>query len=129
MADTKNLTASARLADVEAKLTEARRARDDLEARLAEQATDKALSALEKAEAEAARLGRLPTARHRAAARQIRVTGLREPRESARSAIDQLREAFAARREIRKRADELLAALREISDRDEQTTRSIWNAV
>lgn len=128
MADTKNLTASARLAEVEAKLTEARAARDDLEARLAEQATDRALAALEKAEAEVARLERLQAALQRAAAKEINVTELRDRLETARSAFAELRSHFAERREIRRRADELLAELREIADRDEQTTRAIWDA-
>lgn len=129
MADTKTLTASARLADVEAKLTEARRARDDLEARLAEQATDRALAALEKAEAEVARLERLHAALQRAAAKEMNIGELRERLETARGAFDELKQAFATRREIRRRADELLAELSEIVERDEQTTRSIWNAV
>lgn len=128
MAD-KHLTASTRLADVEAKLSEARRARDDLEAQLAEQATDKALVALEKAEAEVARLERLHAALQRAAAREIDIGELRERLETARGAFSELREAFATRRAIRERADALLAELSDLANRDEQTTQSIWNAV
>src|SRR5690606_32982690 len=116
-------------ADVEQKLTQARRARDDLEARLAEQATDRALTALEKAESEVARLERLHAALQRAAAKEISVAELRERLESARSAFDELKQAFATRREIRRRADELLAELSEIVERDEAATRSIWAAV
>lgn len=122
-------TASARLAEVEQKLAEARAARDDLEAQLAEQATDKALVALEKAEAEVARLERLHAALQRAAAKEMNIGELRERLESARGAFAELREAFATRREIRRRADQLLAELSDLADRDEQTTQSIWNAV
>src|SRR5690606_21475695 len=152
----KHLTASARLADVEQKLTEARRARDDLEAQLAEAATDKALVALEKAEADVARLERLHAALQRAAAKEMNIGELRERLDAARGAFSELREAFATRREIRRRADdlleasrgasaargegcatrrerrrradELLAGLRDLADRDEQTTRAIWDA-
>lgn len=124
----KHLTASARLADVERKLTEARRARDDLEAQLAAEATDRALAALEKAESEVARLERLKAALQRAAAKEISVTDLRDRLDAARSAFDELKQAFAARREIRRRADQLLAELRDLADRDESTTRSIWDA-
>lgn len=122
-------TASARLAEVEAKLAEARRARDDLESRLAEEATDKALVALEKAESEVARLERLHAALQRAAAKEMNIGELRDRLDAARSAFSELREGFAERREIRRRADALLAELSDLADRDESTTRAIWTAV